>query len=54
MSDREIIKLLRRRVDKDEYKKIRQEWITHSIAEDGRDIHSLISTLTEDCVYEIP
>jgi hypothetical protein len=54
MSEREIVKLLRRRIDKDEYKKIRQDWITHSIAEDGRDIPGLMTTLTEDCVYEIP
>jgi predicted ester cyclase len=31
-----------------------QEWKTHSIAEDRRDIPGLISTLTPDCVYEIP
>ena len=54
VNEREIIKLLRRRIDKEEYKNIRQEWVTHSIAEDGRDIPGLMSTLTEDCVYEIP
>lgn len=54
MSERDIIQQLRRRVDKDEYKKIRQEWKTHSIAEDSRDIAGLMSTLTEDCMYEIP
>lgn len=36
-----------------EYKRIRQEWKTHSIAEDNRDIPGLLSTLTEDYVYEI-
>jgi predicted ester cyclase len=33
--------------------KIRRLWIRHSIAEDGRDLPGLISTLTEDCVYEV-
>ena len=33
--------------------KIRRLWIRHSIAEDGRDLAGLISTLTEDCVYEV-
>jgi hypothetical protein len=32
---------------------IRQLWKKHSIAEDARDIPGLLSTLTEDCVYEI-
>jgi len=54
VSEKDIIKQLRRHVDKDEYTKIRREWKTHSIAEDGRDIPGLMSTLTEDCVYEIP
>ncbi|MFZ0546058.1 MAG: nuclear transport factor 2 family protein, partial [Candidatus Promineifilaceae bacterium] len=54
MSERDIIQQLRRHMDKDEYTKIRREWKTHSIAEDGRDIPGLMSTLTEDCMYEIP
>ena len=43
--------LLRRRVDPDEYRAIRQLWIAHSIAEDSHDIPGLMATLTEDCVY---
>ncbi len=35
------------------YEKIRAEWITHSKSEDARDIVGLMSTLSEDCVYEI-
>jgi len=53
MSDRNVVKQLRRPVDPEEYQLIRQEWITHSKAEDGRDIAGLMSTLTEDCVYEV-
>lgn len=48
-----IIKQLRRKVDPDEYKAIRQLWIEHSIAEDARDIPGLMATLTEDCVYTV-
>ena len=32
---------------------IRELWKKHSIAEDARDLPGLISTLTEDCVYEL-
>ena len=35
------------------YQKIRRQWIKHSRAEDARDVEGLISTLSEDCVYEI-
>src|ERR687897_1031362 len=45
--------LLRRELDADEYERIRELWKTHSIAEDNRDLPGLISTLTEDCVYEL-
>lgn len=51
-SDR-ILELLRRSVDVDEYADIRELWKTHSLAEDNRDLPGLISTLTEDCVYEV-
>jgi len=53
MSEREIISQLRRRITPELYKQIRQEWKVHSIAEDQRDIAGLMSTLTEDCVYEL-
>src|ERR687897_3384824 len=45
--------LLRRELDADEYERIRELWKKHSIAEDERDLPGLISTLTEDCVYEL-
>jgi predicted ester cyclase len=45
--------LIRRDVDADEYERIRDLWKRHSIAEDARDLPGLISTLTEDCVYEL-
>src|SRR5215212_2904939 len=49
----EVVPLLRRRVDQDEYRAIRQLWIAHSIAEDAHDIPGLMATLTEDCVYTV-
>jgi predicted ester cyclase len=48
-----ILKQLRRKVDPDEYRAIRQLWMDHSIAEDSRDIPGLMATLTEDCVYTV-
>jgi hypothetical protein len=36
------------------YGEIRELWKRHSIAEENRDLPGLISTLTDDCVYEIP
>jgi predicted ester cyclase len=49
----DVVPLLRRRIDEDEYRAIRQLWIAHSIAEDSRDIPGLMATLTEDCVYTV-
>jgi predicted ester cyclase len=46
--------LLRRELDPGEYESIRELWKRHSIAEDERDIEGLLSTLTDDCVYELP
>jgi len=36
-----------------EHGEIRELWKKHSIAEDERDLPGLISTLTDDCVYEL-
>jgi hypothetical protein len=36
-----------------QHEEIRELWKKHSIAEDERDLPGLISTLTEDCVYEL-
>ena len=49
----EVMPLLRRRIDQNEYRSIRQLWIAHSIAEDMHDIPGLMATLTENCVYRI-
>lgn len=49
----DVVPLLRRRIDQNEYRSIRQLWIAHSIAEDTHDIPGLMATLTEDCVYTI-
>lgn len=48
-----VIKQLRRQVDPEEYRTIRQRWIDHSTAEDARDIPGLMATLTENCVYTV-
>jgi hypothetical protein len=49
----DVRELLRRPVDVAEYDEIRELWKRHSKAEDERDLPGLLSTLTEDCVYEI-
>jgi predicted ester cyclase len=48
-----VVELIRRDLDPAEHDEIRELWKKHSIAEDGRDLPGLISTLTEDCVYEL-
>lgn len=53
MAEERILELLRRDVSQEEYDAVRAEWKRHSIAEDERDIAGLISTLTDDCVYEV-
>jgi ketosteroid isomerase-like protein len=52
MSHDAVVELLRREVTPELYDEIRELWKRHSIAEDNRDLPGLISTLTEDCVYE--
>jgi predicted ester cyclase len=37
----------------EQYREIRSLWISHSKAEDVRDLSGLLSTLATDCVYEI-
>jgi predicted ester cyclase len=54
MASREaVVELLDRRITPDAYEEIRDLWKRHSIAEDERDLRGLLSTLTEDCVYEL-
>jgi ketosteroid isomerase-like protein len=50
----DVRELLQRDLDAADYDAIRALWKRHSIAEDERDLPGLISTLTEDCVYELP
>jgi predicted ester cyclase len=53
VSTERVVELLRRDPVAPEYDEIRELWKKHSIAEDNRDLPGLISTLTEDCVYEL-
>ena len=53
MADEAILELLHREVTPGEYDEIRELWKRHSIAEDERDLPRLLSTLTDDCVYEL-
>lgn len=53
-SQRDVaVSQIKRKLDRDEYKRIRRLWMDHSIAEDRRDIPGLMATLTEDCVYTV-
>ena len=49
----DVRELIKRAIDPAEIEAIRELWKRHSLAEDGRDLPGLLSTLTEDCVYEI-
>jgi predicted ester cyclase len=49
----EVRELIRRDPSPEEHDAIRELWKRHSIAEDARDLPGLLSTLTEDCVYEL-
>ena len=49
----DVLELIRRDPEPDEHEAIRDLWKRHSIAEDKRDLPGLLSTLTEDCVYEL-
>lgn len=48
-----ILEQLRRDFSAEEYRAVRELWKHHSISEDNRDIAGLMSTLTDDCVYEL-
>jgi SnoaL-like protein len=48
-----VVELLRRGVTPELYAEIRELWKRHSVAEDARDLPGLLSTLTDDCVYEL-
>ena len=53
MAHERILEQLRRPYGDDAYVAVRETWKRHSIAEDARDIAGLMSTLTDDCVYEL-
>lgn len=53
MPSNPVSELLNRKITPEQYHEIRRLWQIHSIAEDRRDVPGLISTLTEDCVYEL-
>jgi predicted ester cyclase len=53
VADDAILELYRREITQELYTEIRELWKTHSLAEDARDLPGLISTLTDDCVYEL-
>jgi len=48
-----MVDLVRLDPEQEEHDAIRALWQKHSIAEDARDLPGLISTLTDDCVYEV-
>ena len=49
----DVRELIRRNPSQEEHDAIRELWKRHSIAEDERDLPGLLSTLTDDCVYEL-
>jgi predicted ester cyclase len=49
----DVRELIGRDPEPEEHDAIRELWKRHSIAEDKRDLPGLLSTLTEDCVYEL-
>jgi predicted ester cyclase len=51
--ERSLREQLTARFDPDSYDQIRGLWIAHSKAELAKDVGGLLSTLTQDCVYEI-
>jgi hypothetical protein len=48
-----VVEQLRRPFTEEGYEAVRELWKRHSKAEDARDIGGLLSTLTDDCVYEL-
>ena len=49
----DMVELIRRETTPELHEEIRSLWKTHSLAEDARDLPGLMSTLTDDCVYEL-
>ena len=53
MPDPTVLEVYRREVTPELYGEIRELYKRHSIAEDARDLDGLMSTLTQNCVYEL-
>jgi predicted ester cyclase len=53
VADPSVLEVYRREVTPELYAEIRELYKRHSIAEDARDLDGLMSTLTQDCVYEL-
>jgi predicted ester cyclase len=54
VTDRDrVLELIRRDVTEADYADVRELWKRHSLSEDERDVPGLLSTLTDDCVYEV-
>ena len=53
MKGRDVRELIGREVDAGQHERIRALWTKHSAAKEARDVPALLSTLTEDCVYEL-
>ena len=53
MADPTVLEVYRREVTPELYRDVRELYKKHSLAEDARDLDGLISTLTQDCVYEL-
>jgi predicted ester cyclase len=53
MADRNVLELYRREATPELHAEIRALWKRHSLAEDARDLPGLVSTLTDDCVYDL-
>ena len=52
MSQSNIMRQLRLRITPELYGTMRRLWKKHVTAEDARDITTILTTLTEDCVFE--
>ena len=49
----DVLSQIRREPNAADHDEIRELWKRHSIAEENRDLPGLMSTLTDDCVYDL-
>lgn len=52
-TEEQVREQLCREFETAEFREIRDLWKRHSMAEDARDVAGLISTLTEECLYQV-